>query len=298
MFESSDPRGVGLQTPQFEELASRGDQVTRLVSDVFLTEDGHASERSLLDQVLSTVVASDLWIADRNFCTLGFLLGLADRHSRFVIRQHGQLQGELVGSRRRAGTTADGQKVYEQTVRITQNGRSLLLRRVTVVLSQPTRDGDRELHIFSNLAPHEASAARIAELYRERWTIEVVFLELQTALSCEINTLGYPKAALFTFCVALLLENTLSMLNGSLRAAHGAETIREQLSTHALSRELQKTYEGMLIQNSAEHWTAFSEMSVSQFAKTLLDLARQMDLTRYLKTRRGPKKPPPKKQRY
>ena len=24
LFESSDPRGVGLQTPQFEELASRG----------------------------------------------------------------------------------------------------------------------------------------------------------------------------------------------------------------------------------------------------------------------------------
>ena len=57
-------------------------------------------------------------------------------------------------------------------------------------------------------------------------------------------------------------------------------------------------YEGMLIQISAEHWTAFSEMSVSQFAKTLLELARPMDLTRYLKTRRGPKKPPPKKQRY
>jgi hypothetical protein len=49
------------------------DQVSRLVSDVFLTEDGHAQERSLLSQVLDTVQRHELWIADRNFCTLGFL---------------------------------------------------------------------------------------------------------------------------------------------------------------------------------------------------------------------------------
>lgn len=211
----------------------------------------------MLDQVLATVSANDLWIADRNFCTLGFLLGLADRPARFVIRQHGQLQGEAVGPRRRAGTTADGQNVYEQMVRITQSCRSQLVRRVTVELLQPTRDGDHEIHIFSNLSPREASAVRVAELSRERWTIAVVFLELQTALSCEINTLGDPKAALFTFCVALLLENTRSMLNESLRVAQGAEVVREQLSTSLLSRDLQKTYEGMLIQIPPERGVYF-----------------------------------------
>src|SRR6516162_2979940 len=45
------------------------DQQRMLAEHVFLTEDGHASERSLLDAVLQTVVAKDLWIADRNFCT-------------------------------------------------------------------------------------------------------------------------------------------------------------------------------------------------------------------------------------
>jgi hypothetical protein len=45
-----------------------------LVSDVFLCEDGHAQERSLFGEVLQTVHAGDLWIADRNFCTREYLM--------------------------------------------------------------------------------------------------------------------------------------------------------------------------------------------------------------------------------
>ena len=50
-----------------------------LAIDVFPCEDGHAQERSLLPRVLATVEAKDLWIADRNFCTTGFLFGIAQR---------------------------------------------------------------------------------------------------------------------------------------------------------------------------------------------------------------------------
>ena len=46
------------------------DQSTGLVSDLFLSECGHASERSLLGEVLETVEKHDLWIMDRHFCTL------------------------------------------------------------------------------------------------------------------------------------------------------------------------------------------------------------------------------------
>ena len=59
-----------------------------LLTDVFPCEDGHAQERSLLPQVLPTVQAADLWIADRNFCTTGFLFGIAARSAAFLIRQH------------------------------------------------------------------------------------------------------------------------------------------------------------------------------------------------------------------
>ncbi len=43
-----------------------------LAIDVFPCEDGHTKERALLDQLLATVEPKDLWIEDRNFCTLDF----------------------------------------------------------------------------------------------------------------------------------------------------------------------------------------------------------------------------------
>ena len=55
------------------------DPASMLAIDLFPTEDGHAQERSLLKEVLKTVEANDLWIADRNMCVLAFLLGRASK---------------------------------------------------------------------------------------------------------------------------------------------------------------------------------------------------------------------------
>jgi len=76
-----------------------------LITDVFLHEDGHAQERRLIAEVLQHVQADDLWIEDRNFCTLGLLFGMARRGAAFVVRQHGQVQGDLVGRRTRQGAS-------------------------------------------------------------------------------------------------------------------------------------------------------------------------------------------------
>ena len=273
------------------------DQVTRLVSDVFLTECGHASERTLLDEVLETVEKDDLWIADRNFCTLGFLFGLWSRGARFVIRQHGQLVGKPVGQPKLVGKTVHGEKVYEQFVVLTHEGQEKTVRRITIKLRTPTRDGDTELHILSNLTRREASAVKIGELYQKRWIIEAVFHELTMALKCEVNTLGYPKAALFAFCVALLLENALSMLKGSLRAAHGEEATAD-LSGNLLSYELQTTYEGMMVAIPAENWIQFGTMSLNRFVNFLQSMAKRVDITRYRKHKRGPRKPPTPRAKY
>src|SRR4051812_36741300 len=111
-----------------------------LATDVIPCEDGHAQERSLLDQVLAIVAAKDLWIADRNFCTTDFLFGIAGRGGFFVIRQHAStLRWEFVGKRRARGRIETGQ-VFEQAIRATNDaGEVLFLRRVTVLLDQPTR---------------------------------------------------------------------------------------------------------------------------------------------------------------
>src|SRR5262249_57689362 len=49
------------------------DQQRMLITDVFLQEDGHAQERRLIAAVLQHVKADDLWIEDRNFCTLALI---------------------------------------------------------------------------------------------------------------------------------------------------------------------------------------------------------------------------------
>jgi hypothetical protein len=62
-----------------------------LAIDLFMSEDGHAQERSLFAAVLETVEANDLWIADRNFCVLSLLWGIAEKEAAFAIREHASL---------------------------------------------------------------------------------------------------------------------------------------------------------------------------------------------------------------
>src|SRR3954463_6957077 len=98
-----------------------------LVVDAIPCEYGHAQERSLLDQVEATVRPGDLWIADRNFCTTGFVFGVHRRGGCFVIRQHAStLHYTLVGKRKARGRTATG-AVFEQTLRATNDADEVVL---------------------------------------------------------------------------------------------------------------------------------------------------------------------------
>lgn len=275
------------------------DQQRMLITDVFLSEDGHAQERSLIAAVLQQVAADQLWIEDRNFCTLGLLFGMARRGAAFVVRQHGQLQGELVGRPLRTGITRSG-PVYEQAMRVRapDGGETMRVRRLTIKLKEPTRDGDTELHILSNVPPPRASAAHLARLYRKRWSIETAFFEITTTLSCEINTLGYPKAALFTFCLALLAYNAVSLIKAALRSVHGRQKTTDEVSSYYLSLEIGRTYDGMMIAIPAPHWALFRALSDKECAAALHELASSVDLARYQKHPRGPKKKPPERTAY
>jgi IS4 transposase len=267
---------------------------TGLATQVFLTPDGHAQERSLLDDVLATVQARDVWIADRNFCTMKFMFEIAKKLGYFIIRQHGTVKGKLCGRRVFKGDSATG-KVYEQPIKFEYEGKSYRLRRVTVELLQPTRDGDMSLHLLTNLL-EPILALEIAEMYRKRWTIETLFLEVTTTLKCEIKTLCYPKAALFVFCLALSAANAVAVLKAAMRAVHGEEASNE-LSGYYLTLEIKQVYPGMMIALPPEEWLVFADMTTATFAKTLKRIAEHADLSMYRKSRRGPKKPQPKRTR-
>ncbi len=269
------------------------DPQMRAAIDVFPCEDGHAQERSLLGAVLERIAPRDVWIADRNFCTRSFLCGIASRGAYFVIRQHGQMPWETVGPRRRVGRLATG-TVYEQKIRlVNEQGTVLLVRRVSLQLKTPTRDGDREIAIVTNLSSRAAHGKQVADLYRNRWTIENVFRELTQDLSSEINTLGYPKAALFAFAVALVAYNVLAVIKAALRAVHGIERIERDVSGYYLADEISGTYRGMAIAIESQEWAVFHSLTIAQLAALLTHLATKVRLSAFQKHPRGPKRPQP-----
>jgi IS4 transposase len=271
------------------------DPALMLAIDVFPCEDGHAQERSLLPGVLETVAANDVWIADRNFCTTGFLCGISDRGAFFLIRQHkGTLNYELLGREKKVGKTDTG-VVYEQAMRLDRpGGVPLILRRITIRLDNPTRNGDDEIHVLTNL-PAEIDATVLAEAYRRRWTVEGAFQEMEAHLHGEVETLGYPQAALFAFCLALVSYNILSVTKAALRAAQGAEKVEQEVSGYYLADEVAGTWRGMMIILPGEYWTErFGPYTPTEMARFLVAQARQIRLTAFRKHPRGPKKKPPK----
>jgi hypothetical protein len=147
-----------------------------LIVDVIPCEDAYAQERSLLGEVLKKIQALMVILADRNFCTTGFIFGIHRQSGFFVIRQHkSTLTWELKGRRKLIGKDGKGRPVYEQAVCLNDpaSGDTLTARRITIQLSEPLKNGDTEIQILTNLPAEDADALQIAAFYAGRWTIEV-----------------------------------------------------------------------------------------------------------------------------
>ena len=143
------------------------------------------------------------------------------------------------------------------------------------------------MEILTNL-PARVAARKVAEIYLNRWKIEGAFHELTVALSCEVNTLGYPKAALFGFCVAVAAYNVLAVLKAALRAVHGERKVQEDVSGYYMALEWAMVYAGMMIALPASEWEPFGPMPSQELAGYLREWAGKIDLERI-------KKAPPRK---
>jgi hypothetical protein len=118
---------------------------------------------------------------------------------------------------------------------------------------------------------------------------------LTDVLRCEVETLGYPQAALFSFAVAVLAYNSYAVVKAALRSAHGVTTVDEKLSDYHLVQDVVMTTVGMSIAVEPEAWSWYTTLTVVELAVVLTRLAKGVKLTRYPKTKRGVKKPPPRK---
>ncbi|NOX92148.1 MAG: transposase [Gammaproteobacteria bacterium] len=67
------------------------------------------------------------------------------------------------------------------------DGKVRKYRRIRLKLATETRDGEKEMAILTNLPKTRVSAKEIAELYRQRWSIETMFQELESHLHSEVN---------------------------------------------------------------------------------------------------------------
>ena len=244
------------------------------VVDAVPCEDGHAQERSLLDQVLATIEPGDVQIADRNFCVGRFLWQTHARGAFSIVRHHANLPMHEITQLEKIGR-ADTGWVYEQCVETLVAGQRWGLRCVVRRLDKPTRDGDAELRILTDVPRAAAAALLIATLYARRWSIETAFQRLERDLHTELHTLGYPKAAPFGFCIGLVAFNLMAIVDAALRAVHGEKKIDEEFSRYYLALELQGVGEGMMIAIPEQSWRLYAEMPQPELVAFFLALRPQ-----------------------
>jgi hypothetical protein len=208
-----------------------------------------------------------------------------------VARQHGNTPYKQLTVLKFVGNSATG-KVFEQQVEITApTGKTLQIRRVVVTLNKPTRNDDKNLFLLTNLPKETVDALKVAELYRVRWGIETAFQKLESHLDSEINTLGYPKAALFGFCLALVAFNIYAVVMAVLQAMHPDQVIKDVVSEYYIAQEIDVAMDGILIAITENERAMFTQASPSELATLFLNIASYVDLKKYKKNPRGPKKP-------
>jgi hypothetical protein len=99
----------------------------------------------------------------------------------------------------------------------------------------------------------------------------------------EVSTLGYPKAALFGFCVAVVAYNVLAVLKAAMRVVHGEEKVQKEVSGYYLALEWSIVYAGMMIALPAVRWEVFAQMSAKELAGYLRDWVSKINMQKIKK---------------
>jgi hypothetical protein len=276
------------------KVIARFDLQRQLFDRAYLLENAHDQESATCDRLLEDLLPKDVLVADRHYCIVRFFERIAAAASLFIIRQHGRLKGVLLGQRKRLGRTGSG-VVYEQKMKLSAKDDAMVVRRITVELDVPTRDGETEIHVLTNL-PTKIDGRTISDVYSLRWEIETAFHVLQMTLTCELASVGHPRAALLLFCMSMLAYNIRQAIFAALYAEHADEEV-EQISHFHVSKEISRYTDGMLVALDEDAWLELLPRSMRGLARVLRTIASGIRLTDYKKSHRGPKKKKPKRSR-
>jgi hypothetical protein len=116
-----------------------------------------------------------------------------------------------------------------------------------------------------------------------------LFGRLEAALHSEIRTLGYPRAALFAFGLAVIAFNVLAIIEAAVADTHDLEAAEIQVSTYYVADDVRTDYRGMLIAIAASVWAAFDDQTPAALVRTLRQVASHVDPRTLRKHPRGPK---------
>lgn len=255
-------------------------------------EDAHAQERALLPSVLARVQPRDLWLADRNFSTRPAILAIVARGAAFVFREPSASPNPTAtGPRREIGRIETG-VVYEQPVTIPgENRTTVALRRIELELDTPTTDGATRIRRLTNLPCARFDACFVARLYRHRWSVESLFQRLESVLTSEVRTLGYPRAALLAFTTAVLAYNALAVIQAAVEAEHDLAAAGIELSSYFIAGDVKTYYAGRNVAVPPAAWTAWEEQPPAEVSATLRRIAAHVEPKRL---RKHPRKSKPK----
>lgn len=87
--------------------------------------------------------------------------------------------------------------MFEQRIELAWEDQRMQVRRIVVHLNQPTRDGDTDIAMLTSLPTTIASAVEVAQLYRNRWTIENFFQSVTLNFEGKSKPLLIPKQRCF-----------------------------------------------------------------------------------------------------
>jgi hypothetical protein len=263
------------------------DYATDLISALRVDEDGHANERKLTPALAEIAQQGDLFLADRLYLTYNVIDTLCQRGSKYLIRHHASIPLHLTGREVKGCGRCKTGKVSYQGVEL-KDGRCMTA--IIVTRDKPTKEGKSKVVLLTNLEVTKELALQLADLYLKRWKIEESFRQLTQYLSCEIRALGYPRASLLAFSLAVTAYNCLRCVKAAISNRFGTSEVDENLSMFYVGEELKQTIAGLEVVLDSDYWQSYETIPIPELAASMKQVAKHINFERYRKSKRGPKK--------
>ena len=188
--------------------------------DQFVLSDLHAHDVRLLDKMLPGIGKDEVLVADRAFCSYEMFARSLMQQSWLVARLHQKRKADW----RRGRKIAPDQRIVTWCKPQQPSGSSLsaeqwagLPEEINIRLIKVKtrgRDGKaKEMILASNLLDAEAYPAEdIAQLYCDRWNIELRLRDLKTTMGMEMLRTKTPEMARKEVAMFVIAYNALRLL--------------------------------------------------------------------------------------